>query len=942
MSARSFGLTLFRVSVKSRVEPTKKAGRFSMKSLRTMMVAVSCAWLFSSPAFAGQGPVQFARQGDRITLSNDYLERVLQIMDGTLSSAQFTNRLSHQTYTLCGDEFEIDLVYGQLKRDSENPQPISSRDLKVSSVEAADTPQGGRRILFHLEPRHPISDYTGLHVTAFYELNPGDFFTRQWLQLAITGKGTIFVHAVWPHTNHWSPSPFRLGGLGQPLLSDDLFLGLEYPSSMNTERSGDVELGSIVGLNIPPEGYTTETAVVGVAATGNAHEAFMDYVQRIRMSRPRLFVLYNTWYDLQGTVMNSKNVLERISILEENLQRKYSLNLDSFVLDDGWDDPKNLWRIDAQRFPGGFHDLVAALDSHQCKLGIWFGPLGGYGGAPATDRAVRIAAGRRLGMEVNSNGEYFCLAAKNYGLYLRDSMLRMIRDYGVNYFKLDGIPFACSDPEHGHPVGIYSREAYVRSVIDLVRALHAANPKAFIGLATGPWLSPWWLRYGDTVDYGGEDFAYLDAVPSFSARQSAMSYNDSVLYRSYAVSHMQFPMSSLDGEGIIKGSYNLLGGENEPLEDWQDAVVGSVGSGMMRQDLYLTPSLLKPPEWEVLGKSLEYAKANAQTLLNNGTWVLGDPAQGQAYGFVHSSETKTIVLLRNPSLQPARMSLPLTPENGFISAGQALKAEIIFPFREVLPSDFHEGDSLPALLDGFEQRVIELRPASAQAGFVEGVRYALRTSVLGRTQLTVFGVPGTSTPVRLTDPKATQTVELDGQEIPADSLAHSGTILVSFGREEPAGPAFSQPLIQVVHADDKGENAKVSLTVQIPADSQVATLGLLLQSAQPLGEVQADLRDTAQPGSLVSRKSSLGLWCWFGTQLGAGSHALEFTLHLPAGQPARPAISGWLRVRRKLAARELVLKRKAGQERDVLAGDPLPAASAIERKTYKVFDVNLQ
>ena len=312
-----------------------------MKTIRYMMLAVSFALVFSSPA-AGQGLVQVARQGDRITLSNDYLERVLQITNGYLSSTQFTNRLSHGTYTLSGEEFEIDLSFGQLQHDSENPQPISSQDLKVSSLETSDTAQGGRRLLFRFEPRQHVSEDTGLEVTAVYELNPGDFYTRQWLQLKITGKGTIFLHAVWPHVDHWSPAPFRAGGMGQPLLSVDVFAGLEYPSSLNTAHGGDVKLGSIVGLNIPPEGFTSEPVVLGVAAEGSAHAAFMEYVRRIRMAAPRLFVLFNTWYDLQGNAMNSQKVLERIPVLEENLLRKYSLKLDSFVLDDSWDDKKNL------------------------------------------------------------------------------------------------------------------------------------------------------------------------------------------------------------------------------------------------------------------------------------------------------------------------------------------------------------------------------------------------------------------------------------------------------------------------------------------------------------------------------------------------------------------------------------------------------------------------
>ena len=470
----------------------------------------------SSPALAGQTAVQAVVQGNRITLSNDYLERVLEITNGTLSSVQFTNRLSHRTYTLWGDEFEIDLSFGQLQHDSESPHPISSRDLKVLNLETLDTPQGGRRILVHFEPRQHVSEDTGLEVTAAYELNPSDFYSRQSLQLRITGKGTLFLHAVWPHVNHWAPAQFWTGGIGQPLLSDDVFAGLEYPSSLNTAQTGEVKLGSIVGLNIPPEGFTSEPVVLGVSSAGSVQAAFAQYVRRIRMAPPRLFILYNTWYDLQGRTMTSQKVLERIPVLEESLLRKYSLKLDSFVLDDSWDDKQDLWRVDAQRFPGGLKDIVAALDGLHSRLGIWFGPLGGYG----DDRNLRIESAKRLGMEINSNQEYLCLAGKNYGAYLKDSMLRLIRDYGVNYFKLDGIPFACSEPDHGHPVGIYSREAHVRSVIGLVKSVHAANTQAFIGLATGPWLSPWWLRYADTVDYGGEDYAYLDSVPSFSARQS--------------------------------------------------------------------------------------------------------------------------------------------------------------------------------------------------------------------------------------------------------------------------------------------------------------------------------------------------------------------------------------------------------------------------------------
>ena len=831
-----------------------------------------------------------------------------------------------------------------MQRDSENPLPITAGDCKVSDVETAETPAGGRRVLVHLELRHPISDYTGLEITVVYELNPSDFYTRQWIELKSIGKGTFFLDAVWPHVNRWSPGGFRLGGLGQPLLADDLFLGLEYPSSLNTDGDGQVRLGSRVGLNIPAEGFRSEAAVLGVADRGNAHPAFMHYVQCIRRTSPRPFILYNTWYDLQGVEMTSGKALERIPILQKNLLEKYSLELDSFLLHDGWDDPQNLWRIDTQRFPNGFRELVAALAKSGSKLGIWFGPLGGYGGGPATNRSVRITTGRGMGMEVNSAGEYFCLAGKNYGAYLRDSMLRMIRDYGVNYFKIDGILFACNELDHGHPVGVYAREAYVRSVINLATSLEAANPRALVGLATGPWLSPWWLRYADFVDYGGEDFAYLDAVPSLTPRQSAISYNDSVGYRNYALKGVQFPMSSLDGEGIIKGRHNLLGGENESLEDWQDAVISFVGSGQMRADLYLTPTLLKPQEWEPLGKGLQYLEANARPLLDNGTWVLGDPGKGEPYGVVHTSTAKTIVALRNPGLQPAWVDLPLTPENGFTLSGQPLEAEVVFPFREVLLGEFHIGDILPAELDGYEQRVMEIRPLAAQDTRVRRVRFSLVSSGREAARLKVLGEPGTTQLLRVPNEKAIESLELEGRRLVAHTQGDAATFLVPFeGQASGQGqPVFSQPIIQVRGSEGQSKKAWISFWVQIPMGFEDATLGVLIQSTKPLGEVKTEWRVNAKPASLAARKSDQGLWYWYGTQLGVGRQQSDLTLQIPAGPTAPPRVSGWLRVRRKLAGRELVLKFKPRQSTDNMTSDPLPVASDNDRKTYRLFVQGLE
>ncbi len=381
---------------------------------------------------------------------------------------------------------------------------------------------------------------------------------------------------------------------------------------------------------VPESGYETEKAVMGVSASGEVRQAFFAYVNAIRAQRVRPYVLYNTWYDLQRVVMNGSNTRQRAEDLNDILQKKYKIKLDSFVLDDGWDNMHKLWRIDATRFPNGFHDLASTLTQMGSGLGIWYGPVGGY-----DQRPVRIATGRSAGMEVESQGDLFCLAGRHYSEYFENSVLEMQKTYGMNFFKLDGVPFGCNEPDHGHPVGIYSREADERVFVDLLKKLRQQKPDVFLNITTGIWLSPWWLQYADTVWMGGEDSGYLSSLPTLSPRQSALSYRDSVLYDDFVRNQLQFPISSIMTHGIIRGKFNMLGGEKESMADWRDELVHYVSVGNMMVELYITPELLNDAEWDALAATLHWAQANEHPLLDNSTMILGDPARREPYGFVH-------------------------------------------------------------------------------------------------------------------------------------------------------------------------------------------------------------------------------------------------------------------------------------------------------------------
>ncbi len=886
--------------------------------------------LLAVQSLPAAGPVVVTEQGSLARLSNDFLERDIDASGGVIQTVRLVNKLTGRVHEARGDEFELNLTFERLGYTfgSENPLVLTAKDFRVKDHSVQDA-GGGKRLVYHLALDREPQAKTGLEATLVYELKPQDFFTRQWLELKTMGTGTYFINSLALGKNLWPGEVFVLGGFGQPLFASDLFLGLEYPSSLNTAQGSAVSLAIVVGLDIPPGGYTSEPAVLGVAGDGNVHRAFMQYVARMRVAPVRPYVLYNTWYDLQRTAMNRDNLLERVAQLDQELVKKYEVPLDSFLLDDGWDDMNNLWVIDPQRFRNGFRELVTALKGINSHLGLWFGPVGGY-----DQRQLRIAAGRRQGMEITTNGQYLCLAGRHYSRYLREKLLQYQKEYGVNAFKLDGVPFGCNAPDHGHPVGLYSREADMRSFIGTLQALRAQDPKVFLNITTSLWLSPWWLRYADTVWMGGEDYGHLETLPALTPRQSSMNYRDMVLYNDFVRHRVQFPMSSLMTQSVIKGTYLKLGGEHESLDDWRDHLINFFGVGSQLNELYITPSLLTAEERDALGRSLRWAVANAHPLLDNATWVLGDPARRQPYGILHYSPAKTIVMLRNPFVCPAEVDVKLDEQAGFEPTNGSFMAEVIYPYRESLPGELRYGDSLDATLDGYEHKIVEIRPLARGEARVEGIRYSVEPGARSEVGFRVYAPDGATATARLARAFAYQRVDVDDEALQLAPQGDEATATLHFGGRgsHPSQITFSAPTIEPAGSG----GTRISLTVNVPADFRSTTASLLVECPQPV-EVRVEALDNGGPASIATEEGGKGLWYWFAADLTSGPHALAFTLHLPPEMAGRIRLSGWLRARRQLLSKNLRLTFKPGNQLAAPPEDPLPTSSGIEKLTYALF-----
>jgi hypothetical protein len=420
----------------------------------------------------------------------------------------------------------------------------------------------------------------------------------------------------------------------------------------------------------------------------------------------------------------------------------------------------------------------------------------------------------------------------------------------------------------------------------MLEKLRAQEPKVFLNITTSIWLSPWWLRYADTVWMGGSDSGYLPSVPALAPRQSAVSYKDSVLYDDFVRHQAQFPISSLMTHGIIKGKYNMLGGNKEFIEDFRDEVVHYYSVGNMMYELYISPDLLSAEEMDTLGNTTKWAIANAHPLLDSSTMVLGDPAKREPYGYVHSSAEKSIVTLRNPFVEPRTVHLKIDEDNGFRKTEGAQAIEVQYPYRAVTAA-VKFGDTVTFDLGAYEQLLFELRPDDQVP--VDG-----RYSVQGSTIRTYA---------------------------PASSSALT----------------FSAARLRAEGAAGGARTLHVSTTVDVPADYREAKLAFLLEPDQEIRGVTATAVDGGQPLTLTVETggANRGVWHWFYANLPPGKHSIEMTMRIPSA-PGSARITGWLLTRRELAAQEVHLTPSAGKK--LPPPSLLPAESNIERGTYALIE----
>ena len=526
------------------------------KSMTVISAALLAMHAIPVPAaetvpFPGNPPGKAVVQADekQILLRNDALSMSWPLQGENLGSGRFLDRLSGATLTNLGELFRI---------------TTGPRDFPASGLKCLES----AKVEF-LEPGINASRLAdalaGKAVTMVFQEGDG-LFRVTWRAILQDGAGYVRQEvAVTPIKADLElrdvvllegvlPDAKIMGAVdGSPVVSGNFFFGCENPMAktiLSAGSNGGKELQIVRCLlprnSILRRGETlTLSSVLGVAPAGQMRRAFLHYLERERAHPFRPYLHYNSWYDTAWDpfALNETNCLHAIRVIGERFIQPHRVVFDGMVFDDGWDDPKSLWRFHSG-FPRGFTPLAALCRDYNTRLGVWLSPFGGYG--KPKDERMKFGSGQ--GYETNATG--FSLAGPRYYQAFKDACVGMIRNYGVNHFKFDGI--ANGMYASGGGQFVLDTDAMRTLMLDLRRE----DPNLYINLTTGSWPSPFWLRYADSIWRQGGDMGHAGKG---SRQQQWLTYRDQEVYRNIVLKGPLFPLNSLMTQGVAYSRHGMAG-----------------------------------------------------------------------------------------------------------------------------------------------------------------------------------------------------------------------------------------------------------------------------------------------------------------------------------------------------------------------------------------------
>lgn len=168
--------------------------------------------------------------------------------------------------------------------------------------------------------------------------------------------------------------------------------------------------------------------------------AVPDFIRKhmgIRLSalKEKPTFVYNTWHPF-GKNINEKLVMELAKAAA-------AAGMKEFVIDDGWQNNYGDWGVDKTKFPNGLKPVFDYIKSLGMKPGLWVSVGSASSASKVYSRHpewfVQNKKGNFANLHIEGESNEIRSACYSTGWkdYIKDILLRLALDYGLEYMKLD-------------------------------------------------------------------------------------------------------------------------------------------------------------------------------------------------------------------------------------------------------------------------------------------------------------------------------------------------------------------------------------------------------------------------------------------------------------------------------------------------------------------------
>lgn len=655
----------------------------------------------------------------------------------------------------------------------------------------------------------------------------------------------------------------RLGDWGQPVYTESLWFGVEFPATRSGARpDGAIFLRHHPGVELAPGGeYVSKRAVLGAAPVGDVKGAFFDYVATLppRKKVPELHFYWNGFRVIRppDRIGQAARALEYL----EALKRETGFTFDAFTFDAAFD----MYRPDGLFVPveeGIWERTAKGLETLGTPLGFW-----------ASFSCIYCAPthewGRSQGYELQESGKSYCLAGPKYFAAIKKRLEDVVRDHDMGSINFDGMywgqGYGCNLPGHGHlvgegpEIGVYATEKVVEKQFEIWESLRQINPDIILdNFICGEWASPWWLSqldgvhtvFGDTVGSG---------IPSPWLRDELITARDIEVFEERKLGR-QFPLWAEDLYGTQVRRDHLIDGITVTGEDmaerWEDEYVMALpGRGSINNNIFVSDfEVLSESDGGLhfLAKVAQWTRAN-EAIYADYRLIGGDPQEGDLYGYSHADgEGRVVVALRNPTIERRSFPLKIDAALGLPSSEGQFHVNVLYPYRRTYPpARFGEAVQVP--VEDFQVLLLEVRSEERQFA---GLRFSGRWGLSDSGQLILYN------------------------EEPLSSLP-SGEIKIKSGDE-----ALS--LSGEVSIPATAKKGQLQIMFNDPADGVVVEKPTLRVNGQEaVGEFHRRVANKAESWAHAELPSS-----WFLVDLTPGHHHVEVSVPKPG--PRTVEIGAWV------------------------------------------------